>query len=187
MRSKLCVTAVALAAFAVGCSDSTAPNDVTADDLVGSWRATAATFTPDGGTPVNLLAGGLDITLGMRATGSYLLLFVGGERVGVLPTSEVGNYSVGLGVLTLTALRLSGQPDEIPGQRTFDIVSLVGNTLTLSDPDAVKEDDEGGDVTGTLRLVLGPATFGIFGSLSPGCCGPPTELPGPAPGAVVCA
>ena len=133
--------------LATACSDSTAPEDVTADDLVGSWRATAATFTPDGGTPVDLLAGGSSIVVVMLPSGeSYTFVFtdpsIGDE-------AEHGSYSVSAGVLTLTASSVFPAPGEIPGPRTFDIVSLVGDILTLSDPDAVED-----DVTGTLSLVL---------------------------------
>lgn len=147
MRMLRTIVASALAVtLATACSDSTDPGDVTAGDLVGSWLATAATFTPDGGAPVDLLAGGSEITLVMRAGGSYSLIFF---EPSTGDEAESGNYSVSAGILTLTASSVFPAPGEIPGPRTFDIVSLVGNTLTLSDPDAVEE-----DVTGTLRLVL---------------------------------
>jgi len=131
--------------LATACSDSTAPEDVTADDLIGSWHATAATFTPDGGSPVDLLADGSSISVVMLVDG-YVFNFT---PLSGANESEHGTYSVSAGVLTLTALQVFPPEGEIPGPRTFDIVSLVGDILTLSDPDAVED-----DVTGTLSLVL---------------------------------
>ncbi len=133
--------------LATACSDSTAPNDVTAGDLVGRWDATAATFTPDGGTPVDLLAGGSGLSLIVvpNSTG-YRLIF---SEPGSEGEVESGTMSFSAGVITFTPDPVDPVLGETPDPQSFNIVSLAGNTLTLSDPDAVEE-----DVTGTLRLVL---------------------------------
>ena len=150
MRMLRTIMAGALAVtLATACSDSTDPGDVdpgdvTGNDLVGTWEATAATFTPDGSTTsFDLIADGFGITLVIRADGTYTATFT---ELGFDPEVEDGTYTVSAGVITIT-------PTVGDDVESFTIVSLNATTLVLSDPDAV-EDDEGVDVPGTLRLVL---------------------------------
>jgi len=127
--------------LATACSDSTAP---AGDDLVGTWVATTATFTPDGSTTAfDLLEGGSGFTLVIRADDTYTVTFT---EPGSDPDVENGTYTLSGGVLTVTP---TDEPTEV---ESFN-VTLDGDTLTMIDPDAV-EDDEGTEMTGTLRLVL---------------------------------
>lgn len=137
MRIMRSIMAGALAVtLATACSDSTAP---TGDDLVGTWEATAATFTPVDGTASDLLADGSGFTLVIRADNTYTVTFTAPDSE---PEVENGTYTLSGGVLTITP---TGEPTEV---ESFD-VSLNGNTLTMTDDDAVED-----DVPGTLRLVL---------------------------------
>jgi len=141
MRIMRSIMAGALAVtLATACSDSTAP---AGDDLVGTWVATAATFTPVGGTAFDLLADGSGFTLVIRADDTYTATFT---EPGSDPDVENGTYTLSGGVLTITP---TDEPTEV---ESFN-VTLDGDTLTMIDPDAV-EDDEGTEITGTLRLVL---------------------------------
>ena len=128
--------------LATACSDSTAPTDVTADDLVGTWEATALTFSVLGSPPIDILALGGGVTLVIRADDTYTATFDDGESVDV----ENGTYTLSAGVITIT-------PDEAPEDaEELTIVSLEGNTLTLS----ATEVEEVGEVevSGTLTMVL---------------------------------
>jgi hypothetical protein len=137
MRIMRSIMAGALAVtLATACSDSTAP---TGDDLVGTWEATAATFTPVDGTAFDLLADGSGFTLVIRADNTYTVTFTAPDSE---PEVENGTYTISGGVLTVTP---TDEPTEV---ESFD-VSLNGNTLTMTDDDAVED-----DVPGTLRLVL---------------------------------
>jgi hypothetical protein len=134
------LTGVLVVTLATACSDSTAPTDVTADDLVGTWEATAVTFSVLGSPPIDVLALGGGVTLVIRDNSTYTVTFDDGE------TSEVenGTYTVSAGVITITPTE--GEPEELT------IVSLEGNTLTLS-MTAVEEVGEV-EVSGTMTMVL---------------------------------
>ena len=142
MRIMRSIMAGALAVtLATACSDSTAP---AGDDLVGTWVATTATFTPDGSTTAfDLLADGSGFTIVIRADNTYTVTFTEPDSV---PEVENGTYTLSGGVLTVTP---TDEPTEV---ESFD-VSLNGDTLTMTDDDAVEDDGEV-EVTGTLRLVL---------------------------------
>ena len=142
MRIMRSILAGALAVtLATACSDSTAP---AGDDLVGTWVATTATFTPDGSTTAfDLLADGSGFTLVIGADNTYTVTFTEPDSE---PEVENGTYTLSGGVLTITP---TDEPTEV---ESFD-VSLNGDTLTMTDDDAVEDDGEV-EVTGTLRLVL---------------------------------
>ena len=144
MRIMRTILAGALAVtLAAACSDSTAPADVTDEDLVGTWVATSVTFTPTGtSTPIDLLALGGGVTLVIGDDNTYSVTFTepGGE-----PDVENGTYTVSAGVITIT-------PTGSEESEALTIVSLDGNTLTLSST-AVEEVGEI-EVSGTMRMVL---------------------------------
>jgi hypothetical protein len=113
----------ALAAVAVGCSDSIAPEDVTLADLVGTWNATAVTFAPVGGGEGVDLIGQFGGTVGFTITdgGAYTLtVSVPGEGTEI----ETGTMTVSNGVITATP---SGGGD--PG--IFEILAFGGDNMTL--------------------------------------------------------
>ncbi len=129
----LAVGAIA-AAFAVGCSDSTDPGDVTGNDLAGTWDATSVVFTPDaGGTAVDVVPLGFGLEITFNAEGGYTATFT---EPGEAPDLEIGTYTVVNGVLTLTPV---GEDAE-----TMTIDSFSGSTMVLSDSNAEFDFDDNG-------------------------------------------
>ena len=127
----LAVGAVA-AAFAAACSDSTAPADVTAADLAGTWDATSVVFTPDaGGTAVDVVLLGFGFEITFNAEGGYTATTdVPGED----PDVEIGTFTVANSVITLTPV---GEDAE-----TLTIDSLSGSTLVVTDSNAEFDFDD---------------------------------------------
>ncbi len=142
MRMLRTIMAGALAVtLATACSDSTG---VTEDDLVGTWVATAATFTPNGTTTaMDLLADGTGFTLVLQADGTYTATTTEPDSP---PDVESGTYSVSGSVITLTSTDFPDDPD------TF-AVTLDGNTMTLIASNVVLDEEVGGPA-GTLTIVL---------------------------------
>jgi hypothetical protein len=140
---------VLLAAVAAGCSDSTAPEDITVANLVGTWNATSATFTPvGGGVGVEVVARGFDLTITIAASGAYTLtVSVPGEENEI----ETGTLTVSNGRITATP----SDPLEDPG--FLDIVSLNGDNLTLFVDDEefdFTDDSIDNETAATLTIVL---------------------------------
>ncbi len=142
----LCACTV-LAAVAVGCSDSTAPGDVTLDDLVGTWTATSAVFTPvGGGTGVDVVPLGMGLTITIAATGTYTLTVTVPLET---PEVETGTMTVSNGVITATP------DDPLEDPLAIDIVSLEGDVLTLFfDDEEWDFDDDGQDDPATMTVVM---------------------------------
>ena len=133
------------AAFAVGCSDSTDPGDVTGADLVGTWDATSVVFTPDaGGTAVDVTLLGFTFEVTFNAEGGYTATFTEPEEPAEL---EIGTYTVVNAVLTLTPVSGEGE--------TFTINSLDGDTLVITTTDAEYDfDDNGTEDPANLTVTL---------------------------------
>ena len=121
--------------LATACSDSTAPADVTAADLAGTWDASSVVFTPDaGGTAVDVVPMGFGLEITFNAEGGYTATFT---EPGEAPDLEIGTYTVVNGVLTLTP---AGEDAE-----TMTIDSFSGSTMVVTDSNA--EFDFDGDDT----------------------------------------
>ena len=122
------------AAFAAGCSDSTAPADVTAADLVGTWDATSVVFTPDaGGTAVDVTLLGFTFEITFNDAGGYTATT---EIPGEDPDVEIGTYTVANSVITLTPV---GEDPE-----TLTIDSFSGSGMSVSDSNAEYDFDDNG-------------------------------------------
>jgi hypothetical protein len=133
MRS---VLAGALAVtLATACSDSTAPSDVTAADLVGTWDASSVVFTPDaGGTAVDVVLLGFGFEITFNAEGGYTAT----TQVPLEdPDIEIGTFTVANGVITLSPV---GEDAE-----TLRIDSFSGSMLVVTDTNA-EYDFDGDDV-----------------------------------------
>jgi len=147
MRLVGSISAVALAAtLAIGCSDTVAPNEVTLDDLAGTWNATTLKFTNVANTAqvFDLVANGGSFTLTLSADGTFsgTQSFAGQN----LPLS--GTVTVSNGVLTLV---------ETGETSTFNITAYGGDTITIASSSNVAWDfefdgqDEEASVTATLQ------------------------------------
>jgi hypothetical protein len=146
MRLPRLFTAAALAAaMAVACSDSTAPTEVALADLVGSWDATSAVFTPvAGGTGVDVVDLGFGFSMVINAEGGYVATLtdpIEGDDI------ELGTLTVANGVITFTP---TGEDSY-----TMDIVNFDGNTLTVRDDDESFDfDDDDVEEDAVLTVVL---------------------------------
>jgi hypothetical protein len=140
---------VLLAAVAAGCSDSTAPEDITLADLVGTWNATSATFTPvGGGAGVEVVAQGFGLTITVTATGAYTLTV---SFPGEADEVETGTMTVSNGRLTATP------NDPLEDPEVIDIVSLSGDNLTLFFDDEefdFTDDSIDNETPATLTIVM---------------------------------
>lgn len=139
-----------LAAVTVGCSDSVAPEDIAVADLVGTWNATSATFSPvGGGDGVEVIVGlGVTLTMTVSSSGAYTLtITVPGEQ----PEVETGTMTVANGAITATP------SDPLEDPTSIDILSLDGDDLTLffDDEEWDFTDDQIDNPTdATMTLVL---------------------------------
>jgi hypothetical protein len=116
---------VILAAVAAGCSDSTAPEDVTLADLVGTWNATRATFDEvagDGTFDLIPDIPGVTVTLTIASSGAYTVTV---SMPGESPEMETGTATVANGVITVTP------SDPLEDPYAIEIVSLSGDDMTL--------------------------------------------------------
>lgn len=147
MRIMRSILAGALAVMlTTACSDSTDPGDVTGADLVGTWDATSAVFTPDaGGTAIDVVLLGATFEITLNAEGGYTATFI--EQPGGTPELEIGTYTVANGVLTLTPVGADVE--------TFTIDSLDGNSLVITDTNAEFDfNDDGTDEPANLTVRL---------------------------------
>jgi hypothetical protein len=140
----------ALAAVAVGCSDSVAPEDVTLADLVGTWNATAVTFEPVGGGEGIEVVGELGAALSftIAASGAYTVTVTAPQEQ---PQINSGTMTVANGVITAT----STGPGEDPG--FLEILAFSGDNLTLfsEDEDFDFTDDQIDNPTpATMTMVM---------------------------------
>ena len=91
------------AAFAVGCSDSTGPDDdVTIGDLGGTWTATEFTYTnqADLDQSVNLMLFGLELTITVTSGGNFTGTL---QQTAVSPVVSVsGTMAISGNTMTLT-------------------------------------------------------------------------------------
>jgi hypothetical protein len=139
---------VMLAVVAVGCSDSTAPEDVTLADLVGTWNATSATFDEVAGDGLIEVIGtfGVSMSITIASSGAYTItVTVPGEA----PDVETGTATAANGVITATP----SAPGEDP--EVIQIRSLSGNDMTLYFADEEFDfNDDGTETDATLTVVL---------------------------------
>jgi hypothetical protein len=142
---------VMLAAVAVGCSDSTAPADVTLADLVGTWNATRATFDEvagDGTFDAIPDIPGVSMSITIASSGAFTIsMAVPGEA----PEVETGTLTVANGVITLTP----SAPLEDP--YAIDILSLSGDDMTVFFDDEewdFTDDSVDNETAATLTVVL---------------------------------
>ena len=138
-----------LAVFAAGCSDSTAPEDITLAHLVGTWNATSATFAEVGGSgSADAIALGATLSITVGPSGSYTInvSFPGeGDEV------ETGTLTVTNGVITATPTNPLEDPE------TIQIRSLDGDNMTLFFPDEewdFTDDSVDNETDATLTIVL---------------------------------
>jgi hypothetical protein len=117
-------------AVALACSDDNGTTGPSIADLVGTWTATAATLTPQGGAALDLVSLGTAITLTVASNSSYQ--FAINNAVLQLSDTITGEFTItGSSTGELTN-------DDDPGdtlQVTFSL-SNNNNTLTVSVPDA---------------------------------------------------
>lgn len=120
--NRLVAVAAVAVAVAVGCSDSTAPEDLTLEDLVGTWVASAFRYqaTANPAQQFDLVAQGgaftLTVTANGTVTGSATLL---GETETFTATITVAN-----GIVTITDATEVDQ---------FTITAYDGDTITMTD------------------------------------------------------
>jgi hypothetical protein len=140
-----------LAAVAAGCSDSTAPEEVTVDDLVGTWNATRATFDEvagDGTFDAIPDIPGVSMSITVASGGAYTITTA---APGETPEVETGTLTVANGVITTTP----SDPLEDPEQ--IDILSLSGDGLTVFFEDEewdFTDDSVDNETPATLTVVL---------------------------------
>ncbi len=138
-----------LAAVAAGCSDSTAPEDITLAALVGTWSATSATFSEVGGSGFeDAIALGATMSITVGPSGSYSInVTVPFED----PEVETGTLTVTGGVITATPT------DPLEDPETIEIVSLSGDNLTLFFADEewdFTDDQIDNETPATLTIVM---------------------------------
>lgn len=128
---RLAIAVPLVGAMALACSDddngTTGPSIA---DLVGTWAATAATLTPQGGSALDLIGLGTAITLTVSANASYE--FTINNAVLQLSDTITGEFMI----TGATTGELTNDDD--PGdtlQVTFSLTNN-NNTLTVSVPDA---------------------------------------------------
>ena len=140
---------VVLAAVAAGCSDSTDPGDITIADLVGTWNATTATFTPvGGGAGEEVVSQGFGLTITVASSGAYTLTTSFPSEADEV---ETGTMTVSNGRLTATPT------DPLEDLELIDIVSLSGDNLTLFFDDEefdFTDDSIDNETAATLTIVL---------------------------------
>jgi len=140
-----------IAAVAVGCSDSIAPEDITVADLVGAWNATRATFDEVAGTGTFDMipdVPGVTMSLTITAAGAYTVTIT---MPGEADEVETGTATVANGVLTVTP------SDPLEDPYTIDIVSLSGDNMTLMFDDEewdFTDDSVDNPTAATLTIVL---------------------------------
>ena len=150
MKTLRRLSAVAmLAAFAAGCSDSTAPEDITLAHLVGTWNATSAVFSEVGGTgSADVIALGATLSITVGPSGSYTInVSLPGEGAEL----ETGTLTVANGVITATPTEQGEDPE------TIQIRSLEGDNMTLLFADEewdFTDDSIDNETPATLTITL---------------------------------
>jgi hypothetical protein len=152
------------AVIAVGCGDEegTGPGaGVAPEDLVGTWRATALTFTnpQDPSQSVDPIALGGHFTLTVAGDSTYWAVMA---APGEIPEIATGSWVIERGFLLVT-------DDSVPGETTAFEVSLSGSSLTLvTDEEEFDFDGDGVEEPAELRMVLlrvtGPTVADLEGT-----------------------
>lgn len=108
-----------------GCNDSTSPEQITIDDLAGTWTATSFVYTStvDAADQWDLVANGGSLTMVITAAGAF-------TGTTVLPSTAVETYT---GMMSVSGSRLTQDFDEadIPTV-IWTISDFTNDSLTLS-------------------------------------------------------
>ncbi len=141
---RIAVTGALAIGFAVGCSDSTDPQEnVTIEDLVGTWNATSIQYTNNAtGQAINAFLFGARLSITVAADGTYTGSVT---EPGGTPESISGTVTVQGNSITIT-------DDSSPGDAAVGTFTLSGSTLTITAQDEF--DFGAGEVAATLVLVM---------------------------------
>jgi hypothetical protein len=124
---RIATTGALAIAFAVGCGDSTEPqDDVTIADLIGNWNATSMQFTSQSNPPVTLdlitdTFGRMSISINPNGS------FEGTFRESFSASEETVSGTVTLQGDTITIAFVQGLDEDVSG--TF---TLAGDVLTVN-------------------------------------------------------
>ncbi|MGD2134544.1 MAG: hypothetical protein PVF27_00215 [Gemmatimonadales bacterium] len=148
MRIARSLTALALAAtLTVACDSTTSPEDLTVEDVVGSWTATSIEYTllADTTQKFDVIANGVaSLSLSVQASGSFTFTFV------LLGDSDsgTGTLTISNGVATITG---AGDLDD-----SYTITAYDGTTLTMEAPsvDFDFPPPDGVEETASVEVVL---------------------------------
>ncbi len=146
MRRIPSLAALVALSMGVACGDSNAPDPLTLENLVGTWRATQFLFTQqsDPSTFFDLIQNSGSVTITIAANGTYV-----GQQ------SAFGNTETLSGTITVSGSFVTLTDDDEPGDPTQFAASLIGNTLTLTSSDFTFDFDfDGTDEPATLTAVL---------------------------------
>ena len=130
----------------VACGDSNAPDPLTLENLVGSWRATQFLFTQqsDPSTFFDLIQNSGTVTITISANGTYV-----GQQ------SAFGSTETSSGTITVSSRFVTLTDDDEPGDPTQFAATLTGNTLTLTSSDFTFDFDfNGTEEPATLTAVF---------------------------------
>lgn len=112
----------------LGCgSDSTSPAGLTINDLVGSWIATSDLYTNNANSSetFDLVAEGGEVR--------FTMLAGGGTRIWITLDTYMDEFDA---AVTLNGTTLTIDPVEAGRETTTFEITLVGNTLTMTDADS---------------------------------------------------
>jgi len=120
-------------------------------NLVGTWGATSVTFTPTGGgTAVDIIAGGVTLTVVLRSDFTYTTTEVDGGVTDI----EDGTYTV-IGGTAGVGADLTFTPTGMPADEPLLIDILTATDLQVSNTnDAFDFNDDGTETSASLVAVL---------------------------------